>query len=208
MSKAKTKDETADAKPKGGKAKKFLLIGIGAIILLGAGVGAGLYATGSGMVAKHEPEDPNRPKLVKRSEEPAEAGGEGGEGKAPEPKIGTITTKTDASPKEAREYEVTYFPIEQTFTANLSDGSGFVQVGLSLATYFDGKVIANINRQMVPIRSAVLMVLSEQDATVLSSVQGKHELQRKLTDAINHILREKEGFGGIDNVYFTNLVIQ
>jgi len=52
------------------------------------------------------------------------------------------------------------------------------------------------------------MVLSEQDATVLSSVQGKHELQRKLTDAINHILREKEGFGGIDNVYFTNLVIQ
>lgn len=40
------------------------------------------------------------------------------------------------------------------------------------------------------------------------TLASKHELQRKLTDAINYILREKEGFGGIDNVYFTNLVIQ
>jgi len=33
-------------------------------------------------------------------------------------------------------------------------------------------------------------------------------LQRDLTQAINDVLRQKEGFGGIDNVYFTNLVIQ
>ena len=33
-------------------------------------------------------------------------------------------------------------------------------------------------------------------------------LQRQLTAAINDVLRDKEGFGGIDNVYFTSLVIQ
>ena len=38
--------------------------------------------------------------------------------------------------------------------------------------------------------------------------EGKQLLQRDLTDAINQVLRDKEGFGGIDNVYFSNLVIQ
>jgi flagellar protein FliL len=60
----------------------------------------------------------------------------------------------------------------------------------------------------VPLRSAILLVLSEQVAPVLSTPQGKHQLRRQLTKAINDVLREKEGFGGIDSVYFTNLVIQ
>ncbi|MBL0914478.1 MAG: flagellar basal body-associated FliL family protein, partial [Sphingopyxis sp.] len=73
---------------------------------------------------------------------------------------------------------------------------------------YDGKVITNIKRQQVPIRSAVLMVLAEQDPALLSTSQGKQLLQRQLTNAINDVLREKEGFGGVDNVYFTSLVIQ
>jgi flagellar protein FliL len=68
--------------------------------------------------------------------------------------------------------------------------------------------VQNIQRQNVPIRSAVLMVLSQQDAAVLSTPHGKQLLQRDLTTAINQVLREKEGFGGIENVYFSNLVIQ
>jgi flagellar FliL protein len=61
---------------------------------------------------------------------------------------------------------------------------------------------------MVPIRSAILLTLSEQDGAVLSTPQGKHALQKQLARSINRVLREKEGFGGIDNVYFTNLVVQ
>ena len=83
-----------------------------------------------------------------------------------------------------------------------------MQLGLSLSTYYDGKVVQNINRQSVPIRSAILMVLSQQDAEALSTPQGKQMLQRDLTAAINQVLRQKEGFGGVDNVYFSNLVIQ
>jgi flagellar FliL protein len=83
-----------------------------------------------------------------------------------------------------------------------------VQIGISVSTYYDGKVIGNLKRQMVPIRSAILMVLSEQDGAALSTAQGKHMLQAQLTKAINQVLRQTEGFGGIDNVYFTTLVIQ
>jgi flagellar protein FliL len=197
-------------KKKGGKAKTIIIIGLATILLVGGGIGAGLYAAGAGITGKSAPkEDPNRPKLVERNEEPevAEAG-EGGEAKAPAPKEGTISVKSDRQRVDPRKFDATYFPIDQSFTANLADGSGFVQVGLTLATYYDKRVIANINRQLVPIRSAILLVLSDQEAAALSTPQGKQILQRDLTAAVNHVLREHEGFGGIDNIYFTNLVIQ
>lgn len=193
---------------KSGKGKKFVLIGVGILALLGAGAGAGIYA-GVGQGEVKEKEDPNRPKLVLRSEEPEEASEEGGEeGKKPAPKVGTVSVKNDRVRVDPKKYEITYFPIEQQFTANLADGESFAQVGLSLATYYDSRVIANIERQLVPIRSAVLMILSVQDSAVLSTPDGRQLFQRQLTRAINQVLRDKEGFGGIDNVYFTNLVIQ
>ena len=116
--------------------------------------------------------------------------------------------KNDRAPVDPFVHEVTYINLPESFTANLADGSGFVQVGLSLATYYDGKVVQNVERQAVPIRSSVLLVLTQQDAGALSTPQGKQFLQRDLTSAINQVLRQKEGFGGIDNVYYTNLVIQ
>ncbi len=208
MSKDKEKDkEGAAAKPKG-KMKKMILLGGGALGLLGAGVGGGVYASGM-LGADKKYEDPNRPKLVERSEEPAEeVGGEGGEAKEAPPKIGTVSVKSDTVPVDPKKFELTYVPLEQNFTANLVDGQGFVQVGLSLSTYYDGKVVGNVKRHMVPIRSAILLTLSEQDGAVLSTLQGKHALQKQLARSINRVLREKEGFGGIDNVYFTNLVVQ
>ena len=200
-----SKDKTPDAEPKkGGKMKKLLMIGIGAIVLVGAGAGAGIYF---GALSAHEakPED-HYPKLVERSNE-AEAPAAEGEGEEAPLKVGTVSVPNDRFKVDPRKYEITYYPINDSFTTNLADGSGFLQVGISLSTFYDGKVINNIKRQAVPIRSVVLMVLAEQDPSLLSTSQGKQRLQRQLTAAINDVLREKEGFGGIDNVYFTSLVI-
>ncbi len=198
-----TKDE-----PKKGGGKKKLVVMLAAGLLLAAGsAGAGIYATG-GFTQIAKEEDPNRPKLVARSAEPAEPAPAGeGEGEVPL-KEGTVSVPNDRFKVEPSKYEITYIPVEQPFTANLADGSGFIQIGISLATYYDGKVVANVKRQDVPIRSAVLMILSEQDPAVLATAQGKQLLQRELARAINSVLREKEGFGGIDNVYFNSLVIQ
>ncbi|SEH16371.1 flagellar FliL protein [Sphingopyxis sp. YR583] len=199
------KDNVEGAPKKKGKFKKLLFIGVGAIALIGAGAGAGIYF---GALQAHEakPED-NYPKLVVRGEGEPEAAAEG-EGKEAAPKVGTVSVPNDKYKVDPKKYEITYYPITDAFTTNLADGSGFLQIGISLSTFYDGKVINNIKRQAVPIRSVVLMVLAEQDPALLSTSQGKQRLQRQLTAAINDVLREKEGFGGIDNVYFTSLVIQ
>jgi flagellar protein FliL len=205
---SKTTD-TAPPPKKQGKAKKLALYGVGGLVLIGGGVGAGVYASGAGMVGEAKHEDPRRPKLVLRSEHATEAAEGGhGEDKAAPRRVGTVSVEKEGLPVDPRKYEIAYYPVEQSFTANLADGSGFVQVGISLATYYDSRVGDNIERQMVPIRSAILMVLSDQQSAVLATPEGKQMLQRQLTKSINQVLREKEGFGGIDNVYFTNLVVQ
>jgi flagellar FliL protein len=207
MSKEKA-PEGAEPK-KGGKMKKLLVLGIGGTALISAGAGAGIYL-GGGLGGAHEakPED-HYPKLVARSTGEEAAAAEGGEGGGEAPlKVGTVSVPNDRFKVDPGKYEITYVPIPDAFTTNLADGSGFLQVGISLSTFYDGKVVTNIKRQQVPIRSAVLMVLAEQDPALLSTSQGKQLLQRQLTNAINDVLREKEGFGGVDNVYFTSLVIQ
>jgi flagellar FliL protein len=39
-------------------------------------------------------------------------------------------------------------------------------------------------------------------------VEGKELLQKRLAAAINKVLTDEEGFGGVDNVYFRSLLIQ
>ena len=200
-----TKDKVEEPTPKGGMKKK-LMIGVTALILLGGSAGAGAYFLAP--MSDHKKEaDNHNPKLVERGGEPS-APAEGGDDKDVPLKTGTVAVPNDRFKVDPKKYEITYYPMEQSFTANLADGSGFVQIGISLATYYDGTIINNIKRQTVPIRSAVLMILSEQDPIVLSTAEGKLALQTQLTKSINTVLRDKEGFGGIDSVYFSNLVIQ
>ena len=200
-----SKDKVEEPAPKGGMKKK-LMIGVTAFTLLGGSAGAGAYFLAP--MSDHKKEAENRnPKLVERGSEPT-APAEGTDDKEVPLKTGTVSVPNDRFKVDPKKYEITYYPLEQSFTANLADGSGFVQIGISLATYYDGTIINNIKRQTVPIRSAVLLILSEQDPIVLSTAEGKLALQTQLTKSINTVLRDKEGFGGIDSVYFSNLVIQ
>jgi flagellar protein FliL len=196
----------APAKKKRGKLRLVILSIVGATALLGGGLGAGLYASGA-LMSTGEPEDSNRPKLVERGETEPASSSEGSEGDAPQHKVGTVSVSSDKVAVDPERFDVTYIPLDQPFTANLANG-GIIQVGLSVATYYDYRVVDNVRRQTVPIRSAALLALSQEDPDVLSTPAGKAALQRSLTNAVNQVLRDKEGFGGIDNVYFTSLVIQ
>jgi flagellar FliL protein len=60
----------------------------------------------------------------------------------------------------------------------------------------------------MPVRSAVLMTLADQDAFVITTPEGKKLLQKALKDSINDVLKSREGFGGVNDVYFTSFIIQ
>lgn len=189
----------ADAAPKKkGGLKGMLIMVIGALVLVGGGVGAGLYAAGAGLVGGHAgpKEDPNAPKLVLKE------GAEESHAEAP------AADGHDPKGFDPAKYKSTYYTFEQPFTANLRDSESFAQIGLSASTFYDNKVIDNLKDNETPIRSAILMTLGQQDAFTIGTPEGKVKLQKELTDTINTVLKQRTGYEGVDNVYFTNLVIQ
>jgi flagellar FliL protein len=188
-----SEEAAAPPKKKGGM-KKILMLAAGALVLVGGGVGAGLYAAGG--MADHGPkEDPNTPKLVLK--EGMEEGHD-----APS------SSKEHKDGPDMSRYQASYYPMEQSFTSNLRDSDGFVQLGIGVSTYYDSRVIENLKNNDMPVRSAVLLTLADQDAFVITTPEGKKELQGKLKDAINEVLVKRTGFGGVDDVYFTSFIIQ
>lgn len=192
-------DTKEDAPKKKGGKKKWILIGVGALILAGGGVGGGLYATGMiGGGGAHDEKKSDGPRLVPKSEQKYAGASEGGEGGG---EGGGSAEGGDANASS-------YYTFDKEFTSNLLDSVHFIQVGLAVSTPYDEKVITNLKTHEIAVRSAILMALAETDEEQVFTSAGKQQLQKRLAKAMNDTLKEKEGFGGIGNVYFTNFVVQ
>lgn len=191
MSEIKFEEDNPKGKKKG-KLKTLLFATVLIVLLGGGGAAGGFYAAGMIGGDHEEPEDPNKPKIILKD--------------------GTAVSEKEAKqlvPKSsASAYKVTYHQIEQPFTSNLSNSDSFAQLSLAISTYYDERVFENVTNHEIAIRSAVLMELGQQNAAELEEPQGKLKLKKKLRDIINETLEEKTGFGGIEDVYFTNMVVQ
>jgi flagellar FliL protein len=198
----------APRKKKGGKL--LILVGL-PLALLGTGGGAAVYGMQAGWFSvKPSEAESDEPKLLPKSEEKraalkGEGGGEGhGEGAASEGGHGKPTPKGEGGDK----YASSYYPMEKEFTSNLQDSVHFIQVGIAVSTPYDERVLENIRTHEIAIRSQVLMALGETSEEEVFTADGKRRIQDRLAKAINAVLKEKEGFGGVSNVYFTNFIVQ
>ena len=206
------KTETPAPKKKG-KMGKIIIGGVALLVLVGGGVGAGVYASSAGLIGGGHgaAADDGKPKLVPKSEQkPADAEGEGGGGghgggeDAPPENHGMPTPTGEGGDR----YASTYFAMEKDFTANLKDSAHFIQVGVAISTPYDNTVIEHLKTNEIAVRSAILMTLGEASEDQVFAAEGKRKLQVGLAKAINDTLKQKEGFGGVSNVYFTSFVVQ
>ena len=60
---------------------------------------------------------------------------------------------------DPRVFKTTYIPLEGNFTSNLRGGDNFVQIGLGLSTFYDDHVKENVERNMMAIRSAIILAI-------------------------------------------------
>lgn len=197
---------------KKGSGKKKLIILIGGLALLGGGgAAAGFYAAGSMHKAEGVQENPNQPQLVLKGENPEEIANRWIAKAKDKGDAGTVAVGKGVDlpkPSNPAAYQATYFQIPAPFTSNLTDSDAFVQVSIAVSTYYDNRVVQAVQTHETAIRSAVLMMMAQEQEVALSEPHGKEALQAKLLRIINDTLKEKTGFGGVDNVYFTNFVIQ
>lgn len=204
---AKTEDkEDKPAKKKGGM-MKILIMAVVALLLVGGGVAGGLYAMSSGLVGGKHAEGPHyeAPKLVPKAQEKRAGSGEGGEGGHGG---GGGSTSHEPMGAGGDKFASTYYTMDKEFTSNLKDSVHFIQVGLAVSTPYDERVIEALKTHEIAVRSSILLALGDASEDQVFTNDGKRALQQHLVQAINATLKQKEGFGGISNVYFTSFVVQ
>ena len=197
--------ETDPAAPPKKKGKGLLVKLIIGLVLIGAGGGAVYGLVRSGMVGgggEHaQAKETNEPKLVKKGDEdpfaPKAEGGEGGEGGGEE---------IDGDGGSA--YRTSYYKFSDEFTSNLKNSSALMQLSLACSTRRDGRVLVWLKKHELAIRSQILVVLADTPEEDAYTPDGKVRLQKRLTGAINQVLIQTEGFGGVDQVYFKSFLVQ
>lgn len=198
---AKGKEKSEKDGEGGGRSGKggMIKIAIGAVLLLGLGAGGAYGAFAMGLLGGGGEAEPDIPKLVLKSEEdPYTLPGAEKEKDAAAPVYGEGGSK----------YRTAYYSFEESFTSNLADSAGLVQLELAVSTRHDGRVLQWVKNHELAIRSAILAQLAATSETEVYDVAGKERLAKRLTKAINAVLEENEGFGGIDAVHFRGFLVQ
>lgn len=189
-------DGSSSSKGKGG----IIKIALGAVLLLGVGAAGAYGAFAMGLFGNAgAPAEPDQPKLVLKGEEdPYTLPGAEKEKDAAAPVYGEGGSK----------YRTAYYSFEESFTSNLADSPGLIQVELAVSTRRDGRVLQWVKNHELAIRSAILAQLAATTEAEVYDVEGKKRLGERLTKAVNGVLEENEGFGGIDAVHFRGFLVQ
>lgn len=102
-----------------------------------------------------------------------------------------------------------YLPLKPAFVVNIRDGkkSRFLQVQIQLKLSDMSKSEKILHHDSI-IRHTMLMLLSGQNASDLYSTVGKERLRVKALDGIKAALKDEIKDLPIDDLYFTNFIIQ
>lgn len=185
-------------KPKKGKGLiKMLLAGV---VLIAAGGGTAFALMYAGVIGGHEAEaQESGPQLVLKGEE---------DPYAPPPAKGHEEQGEAVHGEGGSKYRTAYYTFGEDFTSNLRDSDALVQLSLAASTHRDGRVLMWMKEHELAIRSRILITVADTPEEDMYSPEGKIRLQKRLTDAVNEVLTEREGFGGIDNIYFRTFIVQ
>ena len=196
---------------------KLILMIVGGIVLLGSGLGLGIFIGGgessdpsteiSQIIEKKE--NPELSEENKKNEEEEEIAAECAEEE--KDAEGNCPVGPKKIPKITPEEEIfatTYYEFPGNFTTNLKESKKFLQISLGVSTQYDDQVMANVDSHQLALRSEILTIMSTFSTADISGREGKQKLADSLKNGINDVLMKVEGFGGVENVHFTSFVLQ
>ena len=174
----------------------LIIVGVvGLLIILASTVAGTLFLTGF-FNPKPDPEHAE-----------AAADGHGKDGKGKDGKDAKPGKKVKDSPELTR-FEYTYLQIEREFLVNLSGSKKVMSVQLAVMTHYDERVFENVKKHEFALRSVIRDVMRQTQEAELTKPEFRKELAAKIRDAMNTLLEKYEDFGGIEDIYFTNFIVQ
>jgi len=193
-------DEEVDAGEEGKKSPilGYVLIGVGVIVALAITVLATMY-----FVGYFDPDSAERfEATVQQLEMDAAEARQRAEELAKGPSKETLD-----SPELTR-FENTYMEIERPLVANIVNSRKVMQIKVAIMTHYDDRVVANMEKHAFAVRSEMLDVMRKIDETRLSEPNFRADLAEQLKIAVNSVLEKYEDFGGVEEVMFTEFVVQ
>ena len=105
-------------------------------------------------------------------------------------------------------YVQTYHELTRPFIANLSNSKKVMQITIAVMTQYEEQVTENVDKHEFAIRSVVLDIMRQVTDSDITQPDFRVELAERVRLGINSVLERWENFGGIEEVYFTEFVIQ
>jgi flagellar FliL protein len=179
--------------------KKIALFGLGPIVLLGVGLGAGAFLFMPTQTPVEQVEALIEKKLKQAGQLPSQDG----------------LNEEDLEPQKVSKetpvnetFVTSYYTFADNFTTNLNQSKQFLQISVGVSTQYDETVIENVEKHQMAMRSEVLGVMGTYSVDDIDGKVGRDKLANSIKDAINMKLEELEGFGGVEGVHFTSFVLQ
>lgn len=170
-----TAEEGTEA-AKGSGSKKFIMIAVVGVLLIGLSIGGTLVA-----IKMLAPDPP--------------AAEEGAEGEVVE----DVVVKQSAI----------YFPLKPAIIVNFQarGRQRYLQADLTLMTR-ENDVIEAVETHMPMIRNALVLQFGGQVYEDLQTAEGKELLRQQALENIQNLLQQEIGKPGVEQVLFTNFVMQ
>ena len=178
---------------------KIAMFGLGPVLLLGIGVGAGAFLFMPTQTPIEQVEELIEKKLKQAGQLPS-ADGLDEENLEPQ-KVSKETPVNET-------FVTSYYTFADNFTTNLNKSKQFLQVSVGVSTQYDETVIENVEKHQMALRSEVLGVIGTFSVDDIDGKIGRDNLANSIKDAINVKLVDLEGFGGVEGVHFTSFVLQ
>jgi len=196
-----------DTKASAGISKKLLFIVVGGMLLLMVvGIGATVF------IMRSLQDEVTLEKLVDQKLEVHDDKKESHKEDSSEDKSKEEVDKKEEDEKEGDEnaaHKIIYIPIIPEFVVNFhgEDRQHFLQLEMSAST-LDAGLDRNMRAHMPLIRNSIVMLLGAQSYESMKTIEGKNALREKALGSVQEILKKETGSKGVEEIYFTEFVMQ
>lgn len=121
---------------------------------------------------------------------------------------GMIGNSAEAATAEAAPRQLSYHAFERAFTFNEHKGPRLIQVNISMSAESVEPIADRVDPHEPALRSALLTAMMDVDRNTLNDPKQRTELRGRLKEVMNRELTARTGTGGIEEVFFTDVIIQ
>jgi flagellar FliL protein len=219
-------DEQEEGTEKKGGLIKIIILAVAGLVVIGAAVAGTLFFTGffdkkAAAEIAEAVEKAEAPPGVAEGPSGTKGGGDAPKGEAPKAaeakgggdakggaaKDSRPVPRPKQTPDKVR-FEQTYMELERTLLSNITNSRKVISLKLAIMTYYDQRVFDNVKKHEFALRSAILDVVRQTTEADIVKPSFRLDLAEKIRLTMNALLEKYEDFGGIEEVHFTEFVVQ